>query len=227
MVSSSFRQTFFKVFLSTLFCFPLWLLAQDQPTVQHHLGVEASFGGTGALAAPNNYYGRPKYIWSQEHYRAALSYHSFYLEGHLHLGIGLGFQHKRVADAYLYKDSNGDDRYTHIFRIQRDLILPIQIGYQSQFGGKHNFTADVVLTPLYLLQRKDRPIDYNFFYPNPPQSTARLGLETGIQLGYNLDLSDKMSLQLAVLGTVEPFARDFLDRQHYTLGLNAGLRYQL
>lgn len=227
MSLSSSYPPFLRVFFSILFCLPLLLTAQEQPAIQHHIGLELSFGGTGALTAPNAYYGNPVEIWSQEHYRGAMSYHSFYLEGQLHLGVGLGFQHKRVADVYIYQDSNGDNRYTSILRIQRDLILPIQVGYQSQFGGKHHLTADLLLTPLYLVERRSKPINQNFFPAEPPNSPARLGLETGLQLGYSLDLSDKVSLQLAVLGTVEPFARDFLDRQHYTLGLNAGWRYQL
>lgn len=220
-----------KPLLVVSFCiylsFSSILKAQAPSTVTHKIGVELAFGQAGSSATPDSYYGNPEEIWPQEHYRAVLGYHVFFLQEQLHLGLGMGFQHKRISDVYTYEDNTGTTRYTSVLRIQRDLILPIQVGYQSQLGGKHNFTADVLLTPLYLVQRKNRPINQNFFPAEPPKSSALLGLETGLQLGYQLDFSEKMSLQLAVLGTVEPFARDFLDRQYYTVGLNAGLRYQL
>lgn len=216
------------IFLCVFLGLQLSLQAQDKTPIEQEFGLDVSFGRAGPLA-PNRFMGflTPDLTIDQESYGVVLNYNAYLLAGKLHLGAGLGFQHKRYIEDYLIED-NGQPRRYLISYAERNFTLPIAIGYRTQLGDRNNFFADVILTPMYLFQRRAQGFSQDTYLPPPSTSQHnRIGVDLGLQLGYRLDVSKKVSLQFAILGTVEPFFSDIEDRRYYTIGSNLGLRYQL
>lgn len=219
------------------YTFPLYVLlwhflplqAQESTPVQQEIGFETTLGFSGPFSAPHSSTNTNLIsISARPHYRAAVTYHALFLEGKLHVGIGVGFQHKSYKENFAF-DVNGQTEHFFMTHTQRHFILPLEIGYHSQLSGPHHFMVDLLLTPQYLFQRKRYYAEQRLtpFQPTPANNADRLGLDIGLKVGYRLSLSEKLSLQIAVVGTLEPFYSDLFDKTYYTIGLNTGIRYRL
>lgn len=200
--------------------------AQEGKAVQQEIGIHGGggFSFISPVQAPYNNSGETQTGWYGS---ATLQYNAYFMEGHFHLGAGFGYQQKSHQENYYIINHLGEQElYSSSIKTEVTWMLPIEIGYRSQLGGKHNFLIDALFIPTYLGGRSNT-YPRNIVWHLHEEKSAPIGLEVGLKLGYQLDISEKFNLKVAVGSTFDPLLSDYWDINHHTLFLSTGLYYQL
>lgn len=207
------------------------LLAQETPNVQHELGLSAGIGMSGEMDI--EYYS--DYILYTPHTSTAisLSYHALLFKERFNLGIGLGFQSKgssRSANLGALNLRDGFGIWSSS-DFQQAFTLPVEIGYRLKVTPKQAITMDALVIPFWsaFAQNRTDPGD------TPVMTSsyeAGVNVDFGVQLGYRLQLSNRLNGQIAVRGTISPFndtahnGINHLSTEYYTVRLHLGLNYR-
>lgn len=198
--------------------------AQEGKAVQQEIGISGGVGFSFISPVQAPYYNTDnKTNW---YATGAFQYNAYFMEGHFHLGAGLGYQQKSHIRMIYWLNARGEEvLYNSPLEAEVTWMLPLEIGYRSQLGGKHNFLIDALIIPTYLAGRYNVHDNNTYWYPQEEHSTP-IGLDLGLKVAYQLNLSQKLNLKVAVGSTFDPLLSDSWDINHHTLFLSTGLYYQ-
>jgi hypothetical protein len=199
---------------------------QAQRFVQHEVGLQLE-GGIGMM--PYN-----EMDEFGPHFGGQFQYNAVVANGHLVFGVGLGYSNRGWTSSLVGTDPQGNDLSFYFTSERKGLLrVPLSIGYRTQFQSPHNLFANAILSPTYLLH-------YNYQYPlnitadrsaSTAADTNRPGMDLGLQVGYRLQLSDEINLQVSATTLYEAVPNSNIDNDrnsNYQLfGLNIGLSYSL
>ncbi|MGH1335120.1 MAG: hypothetical protein ACRBFS_03260 [Aureispira sp.] len=213
-----------------LFCSSIHSLwGQEKKPIQQELGIVIGLGMSGEMDI-EDYNSMAEYT-PHVSTSFSLSYNVLLLQERLNVGIGLGFQTKASGRTYgsPLMDIIGP---TFSSDQQQAFTLPIAVGYRLKVAPKHSLLVDALVIPFWTAfaasthDPGDSPIGH---YPYD----GGFNLDFGVQLGYQVQLSKRLSGQVAFRGTVSPFNASTSDNithvstEYYTLRLQVGLRYRL
>lgn len=219
------------LFFFGLFCCPVALLAQSPSGTSHALKLNVGMGFSNEVGMENNV---PDFILHIPNSSMAVefSYQALFFQEKMHLGIGLGYQSKACTKTYGYQEFfNGFPSISNS-HYQTALSLPIELGYQFKLAPKHALTADALIIPFWatsstiLYDPGDTPIE-NYTYD------GGMNLDVGLQLGYQLQLTKRLTGQVAARATMSPFpstthnGESLVSVEFYTVQLQLGLHYRL
>ncbi|MGH1335121.1 MAG: hypothetical protein ACRBFS_03265 [Aureispira sp.] len=220
-----------KIILSISLWVLILPLAFGQSPVKHEIGVDIGTGISGVLYPDRAQY-TPDFAkvveWSRgASASATLKYNALLLNERLNLGAGFGYQRKSYVEGRLWDTPSVPTNYSRLPIVSQMLILPLEVGYRLPLGGRHSLMADALFVPSYqLISAPAR--DFGEFTTGLIVPTVnRFNFEMGLKLGYRLQLSEKMSLQMSVMGTWEPLEREVWAYQElYNVQLVVGVRRQ-
>lgn len=199
-----------------------------QTPVQHEVGIDLGAGVSGILHSDRSVYSSTSNVkwspsWSLSN---TLKYNALLFNKRLNLGVGLGYQRRGFIESGEVDFGNSPPYQYHGEASAETFMLPLEIGYRLPLGEKHSFMADALFIPQYHLIalpfRNDNLTHGGVSLP----FENRFSFDAGLKLGYRYQLTDRMSLQTSILGTVEPFKHDVMPQQLYNIQFVVGTRYQ-
>ncbi|MGH1335440.1 MAG: hypothetical protein ACRBFS_04870 [Aureispira sp.] len=187
--------------------------------IQHQIGFEAgvSLNKINYSVAPDARFVQAPDLSSEfsPGLMATLKYDLILLK-QLHIGLGLGLEEKR--------SSNEEVETTN-------LLLPLEVGYRSPLIGKMYLTGDLLFMPHLVVRNLRTFYDTNqeVFHVSEPHRP--LNIQLGIKAGAGWALTDRLALQINLLGKIDGFKYAPKDavvhERSWGIQLNAGLRWTL
>lgn len=202
-------------------CIGLCCSLSTQAQIQHQIGFETGINlnkGIYTLSSDPNIRFIQEPDLSSEFtlgLMGALKYDLLLIK-HLHLGMGLGVE---------IRTSPKQDIET------TNLLLPIEIGYRSASIGKMYLTGDLLFLPHVVVSHLQTYYDSNqevllVAVPHRP-----LNIQVGAKAGIGWKLSDRIDLQVNLLGKIDLFRNTpedaVIHQRYWGLHANIGLRWTL
>ena len=138
------------------------------------------------------------------------------LAKHFHLGMGVGVE--------IRTSPKQDIETTNLF-------LPIEVGYRSAAIGKIYLTGDLLFLPHVVVSHLQTYYDSNQEVLLVPVPHRPLNIQVGTKAGIGWTLSDRIDLQINLLGKIDLFRNTpegaVIHQRCWGLHASAGLRWTL
>lgn len=215
-----------NLLFTTSLLFFSFSFAFAQNPVQHEIGIDLGAGTSNFLSPQStstDYQITWLPSWSMSN---SIKYNALLFNKRLNLGVGLGYLRRGAQVVVVLDDPNFRNPITfYSDAISEAIMLPIEVGYRLPLGGAHSLMADALFIPTYQLlsaPSTDRGNNPPFIVP----TINRFNFDVGLKLGYRLQMTESLSLQASILGTVQPVELNEDDKQFYNIQLNLGVRHQ-